>query len=279
MLPQILWRQFYLTNGLYPILTFEWIKLFTNHQWLQRFVSQCFGLHFVCQQLQAHRLPRLSLLKKTGTQAQSKKLIQQQTTAKALSDQAFASYEKNQIATALRLFKRAADLGDNSSKYNLAVIVLTDESALISKREALRYLHDAGKAGFGLAQFMLGRHYEQGQYVKASKEIAFSWYEKAAQNGITDAFLELATAYYLGRGAPQDYSKALQWYEKSAESGDGPAQYLTASMYETGLGVPIDLDAALQWYSAAARQGDQAAQFKAKELANRIANEQSKSRS
>jgi uncharacterized protein len=213
--------------------------------------------------------------KLTSTEKSAQKLA----LAKNLSDQAFASYEKNQIATAVKLFKRSADLGDNSSKYNLAVIILTDESPLLSKRRALQYLQQAANAGFGLAQFMLGRHHEQGQYVKSSKELAFRWYEKAALNGIADAYLELATAYYLGRGTPQDYRKALQWYEKSAEAGDAPAQYLTASMYETGLGVSIDLDAALQWYSAAARQGDQAAQLKAKELANRIAHDQSKSRS
>ena len=52
------------------------------------------------------------------------------------------------------------------------------------------------------------------------------WWQKAAEQGHTQAQVELATQYFLGRGAPKDWKLAAKWYEAAVESGDVGAQYI-----------------------------------------------------
>ena len=93
------------------------------------------------------------------------------------------------------------------------------------------------------------------------------WFERAAEQGHTDAQVSVATQYFLGRGAPQDYARAAHWYREAANGGDVGAQYILASQYEKGDGVPKDLRLALYWYTRAAQQGDAVAALKARAVA------------
>lgn len=190
---------------------------------------------------------------------------------RAWNRDAFERYEAGDTARALVLYRRAAQAGDPSAQYNLAVIRIRGESRTPSFAAALAMLRASATAGFAPAQYMLGAMYESGRGVPASQAQATTWYEKAAEQGMADAQTSLATQYYLGRGVTQDFAAAARWYERAAGSGDVGAQYLIASMYHSGLGVTQDLQSALDWYSAAARQGDDAARLQARQLAERIA--------
>jgi uncharacterized protein len=200
---------------------------------------------------------------------------QSQQESKRWADQAFRLYEQNKTASAIKLYQRAANAGDLSSAYNLAVIRISDEDKRVPLKRALVYLNQAAKGNYGLAQHMLGSLHEQGKYVERSQKTAFEWFERAARNNVKEAYSEVATQFYLGRGTAQNYASAAFWYEKAAEAGDASAQYILASMYETGLGVTEDLRTALLWYSSAARQGDEAANAKAKGVVQKIAAQQS----
>ncbi len=189
------------------------------------------------------------------------------------SAEGFIQYQLNNYQGAALNFKRAANAGDVSSAYNLALMRFSNETKLITQAQALGYLKKSAEGGFSLAQHMLGVFLETGRLVPKSQALATHWFEKAAQGGLEQAFEAVATQYYLGRGVPRDYVKAARWYEKSAEKGDVGSQYLIASMYETGTGVTLNLQTALEWYSAAARQGDLAAKEKAKSITEQLATE------
>jgi uncharacterized protein len=186
----------------------------------------------------------------------------------------FVNYEQGKIAESVYWFKKASQLGDAASGYNLATMVLREETRVLSDKQALAYLVKSAEADFGLAQFLLGTLYEQGRWVAKAPTQAFDWFLRAANNNQADAYLAVGNAFYLGRGTAQNDAQALVWFEKSANTGDAGGQYLAASMYEKGLGTTADLASALNWYSLAARQGDLAAVAKAKELAGKIADQQ-----
>ncbi|WP_434779079.1 tetratricopeptide repeat protein [Neisseria sp. Ec49-e6-T10] len=53
---------------------------------------------------------------------------------------------------------------------------------------------------------------------------AFSWFEKAAKNGDSDAQYVIGLMYYQADGVKQDLEKAFEWFRKSAKQGNGLAK-------------------------------------------------------
>jgi len=82
------------------------------------------------------------------------------------------------------------------------------------------------------------------------------WYQKAAEQGHTDAQTNLAAMYAEGRGVDISGTEAVRWYLKAAEAGNVRAQYNLALMYHLGEGITKNYDGAIEWYENAARQGD-----------------------
>ena len=88
-------------------------------------------------------------------------------------------------------------------------------------------------------------------YTKAGEE-----FRKSAEQGNTIAQYYLGRMYENGRGVSQDYAKAVEWYRKSAEQGNADAQYNLGIMYEYGYGVSKDYAKAAEWYRKAAKGGN-----------------------
>ena len=150
------------------------------------------------------------------------------------------------------------------------------------------------KMGNAIAQYYLGKMYENGRGVSQDYAKAVEWYRKSAEQGNADAQCNLGYMYRKGRGISQDYAKAVEWYQKSAEQGDADAQYnmgtkyvrdcdyakaaewyrksaeqgnATAQynlgvLYEHGEGISLDLTKAVEWYRKSAEQGNATAQYK-----------------
>ncbi len=92
---------------------------------------------------------------------------------------------------------------------------------------------------------------------------ALPWYERAADQGDSDAMLSLAIIYAngdplkKGRGDSLiDPEKALFWYRKSAETGNKVAMWILGETYEEGRLTTPDYREALKWYTLAAEAGD-----------------------
>jgi TPR repeat protein len=57
--------------------------------------------------------------------------------------------------------------------------------------------------------------YKNGEGTEKNLEKAFDWYQKAAENGHTNAIFDLAICYY----SEKNLKKAFHWHQKAAENG------------------------------------------------------------
>jgi len=77
-----------------------------------------------------------------------------------------------------------------------------------------------------------------------------------AEQGQASAQAKLASLYLLGRdGIEIDENLAASWMQKAAEQGLVDAQVVMGAFYDRGIGVEADRDQATKWYEKAAAQG------------------------
>lgn len=62
------------------------------------------------------------------------------------------------------------------------------------------------------AQYMLGMMYFKGQGVEQDSVEAAKWFQKAAEQGVSQAQFKLGELYATGNGVTQDYESAYAWY-------------------------------------------------------------------
>lgn len=90
-------------------------------------------------------------------------------------------------------------------------------------------LTESAEHGSGRAMYALGCLYDywdcdeycDEEVFPCDKEIAASWYHKAAEKGSVDAQRSYAGMLERGEGGEQNLGKAFEWYEKAAQQGDG----------------------------------------------------------
>jgi TPR repeat protein len=112
----------------------------------------------------------------------------------------------------------------------------------------------AATQGDALAQYSLGRLYNNGTGVLQDDVEAAKWYRLAAEQG--DAYAQNSLGViYGGEGVLQDDAEAVRWYRLSAEQGYALAQYNLALMYEYGEGVLQSNVMAHMWYNIASANG------------------------
>jgi TPR repeat protein len=141
--------------------------------------------------------------------------------APANVDAAYAAYQNNDYATALRLVQPMAEAGD------------------------------------ARAQSLLALMYYRGRGLPQDDRAAAGWFRRAAEAGDTSAQFYLGGMYSEGRGVPQVYTEAARFYGMAAERGDGQAQYNLGLAYAHGEGVEQDLVKAHLYFNlAAARLND-----------------------
>ncbi len=91
-------------------------------------------------------------------------------------EEGIAAAKRGDHATALRVFKAHAALGNSTAQFNLGII------------------------------------YENGLSVPQDYAAAVKWYSKAAEQGNADAQNNLGVMYGNGYGVPQGYVEAHMWY-------------------------------------------------------------------
>ena len=123
-------------------------------------------------------------------------------------------------------------------------------------------MRDAAEKGDALAQFSLGRAYEDGNGVPSDDEQAHLWYRKAADQRLPPAEFAVGMDYARGQGVQFDAQEAVEWIRRAATQGHAGAQYSLGMAYATGKGIERDGRAAIPWFRKAANQGMAAAQFK-----------------
>jgi TPR repeat protein len=128
--------------------------------------------------------------------------------------------------------------------------------------DAVRRIRNAAENGDALAQFRLGRAYEDGDGVPAAAGQAHLWYRKAADQRFPSAEFAVGMDYARGQGVELDIEEAVHWIRRAATQGHALAQYSLGMAYATGKGIERDGQASIPWFRRAADQGLAAAQFK-----------------
>ncbi len=158
---------------------------------------------------------------------------------------------------------------------------------------ALTYFTQAVDAGFPVAEYILGRLYDEGQSVPHDPVKAIELYQKSSKKGYSPAQYALGCMYYFGEACEKNDSEALYWLLKAADEWEDPDIYITLALifkdsmdedirdekkafeyikkaeemgevnaynllgclYESGCGVQQDYDMAFHYYKLAAENG------------------------
>ena len=134
---------------------------------------------------------------------------------------------------------------------------------------AIRYLASAIKNKDGLAIYMLGVMYENGE--KVSKDVskaeilyaaAVPLLQQMAEEGDARSQACLGSLFKDGKGGVEKNSEeAFKLVKKSAKQGCVSGQYALGCCYLNGIGVSVDNDKGFEWIKKAASQGDAASEF------------------
>ncbi len=195
------------------------------------------------------------------------------------------AYERRHFQKALRLWMRAARVGDVESRFLVGDMYDRGEGVFRNLVEAAAWYRRAAEAGHANAQFRFGRillhgasaHLSekwrktarnqnaaaavahallpQGTQLEADPEKAIVYLALADQAGVTEASALLGTFYIDGHFVGQDYRKALTYFETAAAAEVAPGQFGLGDIFYRGLGVEADFAKAADWYEKAARQG------------------------
>lgn len=163
-------------------------------------------------------------------------------------------YGKNYLA--IQLLNYAAEAGNTTAMFQRGCLAIENGNT----NEAIKWLENAGEAGYADAFYNLGNLFYYGEcrcpqdYPKA-----LNYYVKAAQMGQPQAQCNLGACYYYGQGTQVDYDKAFKWYSKSAAQGEANAQFNEGVCYENGQGVAEDRQKAFAYFKEAAQQGHEGA--------------------
>ncbi len=147
----------------------------------------------------------------------------------------------------LKIYRKAAERGDNYSQYKLGLHHLGFKDNK-NKKVAFQWFKKAALQGNTNAQFYLGLCYELGHGTDIDKEKEFNWYEKAAKQGNSNAQFQLGIFYY----EKKEYSNAVDWLEKAVmKDGAFGAQSRLGDCYAKGEGVVRNDAEAIKWYKKA----------------------------
>lgn len=82
------------------------------------------------------------------------------------------------------------------------------------------------------------------------------WFEKAAEQGDSNAHVALAEIYLLGKNTERDPQKAYQHAKFAADQNDPEGLRLLGDIHRYGLGRAVDADTARQYYQRSADLGN-----------------------
>ena len=104
------------------------------------------------------------------------------------------------------------------------------------------------ESGYSVAEFSMGRLYEEGKAVKQDYAEARKWYQLAADQGIVDAQMRIAYFYALGLGVPANAEKAYERYTLAAYQADPRAIFALGLIHEDADSAPNHKLKAYQFY-------------------------------
>lgn len=148
--------------------------------------------------------------------------------------------------------KKAADNGYVRAYSALGMCYQNGTGTEKNIEKAMEYFSKGAKVNDTGAMLMLGYNYGKGIGVKEDETKALEWFEKAANLGDVTSQYNVALTYYYQK----KYKVAAKWFQKAADQGYSDAQNYLGTMYENGLGVEKDRQEAYDLYKKAAEEGN-----------------------
>ena len=146
-------------------------------------------------------------------------------------------------------FKRAADLGNVESQFNLGCLYRDGEGVKQDFAESLRRYRQAAEQGHAGAQGAIGNVYFFGRGVPVNFERAVHYYRLGAKGGCDTAMVNLGGCYFNGEGVARSLADARKWFLRAKKAG-----YAESDEFESTFAT-MNADLA----AAAAADGDAAA--------------------
>ena len=152
---------------------------------------------------------------------------------------------------AVRMYQRAADLGDPNAQCNLGVMyrdgIVPSDGEIVdgsgggvapgsrdADMEAVRLCRSAAEQGLPEAQMGLGLMYETGRGLEKSDTEAARLYQTAAAGDDVDAMKALAAMLLVGRGVQRNEVEAARLYQRAAAAGDVLAMSAAGRLLQEG---------------------------------------------
>ncbi|KAL5718174.1 hypothetical protein ACHQM5_011109 [Ranunculus cassubicifolius] len=168
----------------------------------------------------------------------------------AMVDAGLLYWELGKKEEGIRLYMKAADLGDPAGQCNLGISFLRVEPP--NPEEAVKWLYKASIAGHSRAQYQLALCLHQGRGLRRNIAEAAKWYLRAAEGGYVRAMYNTSLCYSFGEGLPKSLRHAKKWMKRAADRGHTKAQY----EYGLGLFSKGDMMNALVFLELATRAGE-----------------------
>lgn len=150
--------------------------------------------------------------------------------------------------------KRATELGHDKAEGYLAGCYLAGPRNMVDYKKAYYHIKAAIKKEDGFAWALLGKMYENGDYVRKNTVLAMKCFKRAFELGDIYTAIDLGDKYY-NRKLFKNYKKAFYYYEMAVNDYDY-CQYMLGSMYQKGKGVRKDYQKAIEYYEMAANNGN-----------------------
>lgn len=159
---------------------------------------------------------------------------------------------------ALKLFKRAAKLGNATAQYNLGMAYACGYYGLTADREtALHWLKKSVKGENPSACLQVGLYYYYTVKTEAAYKKAFELFTDAYNLGEVEAIINIGLCYLQGNGTEKNEKEAVKCFEQAAEKNSSGVAYFNLGVcYENGFGVEKDYKKAIEMYGKAVENGE-----------------------
>lgn len=159
----------------------------------------------------------------------------------------------------IKYYTMAADSGDFTSQFNLAVHYYNGDGIPVDKVKALKYYTMAAEQGDADAEYTVGLMHLYGDTGKEDYVMASDYLNRAAAQDHPQAIYFLGTMAFDGQGESKNYSKAAGYFERAAQLNAAEAQFMLGQMYENGLFYTANLETAKKYYLESAKQDNEEA--------------------
>lgn len=185
--------------------------------------------------------------------------------------QANKAYKAGSYKEAFDIYTKLASKGSEQAQYRLAGKTAKGQHDKKLEAKAFSFEQKAAQQGSLAAQYALFDTYSN-RFGKNDPKTAIKWLKKSAESGYALAQWRLGHNYKEGKyGLKKDQTKALEWLEKAGHQGLSQASVAVAEFYRFGWGVAKNEAKSKEWYKRAGEQGDEFAKHLSRSKAEREA--------